>query len=93
MLAVSLAGFPSFGTDSADAPNLTRLNSTAQLGSSKAEGSEDLLYYSSTLMPLQSFARCIPCRQAYTLEVLRARLPLLSLHPNDSPVCKLELSE
>jgi len=30
MLAVSLAGFPSFGTDSADAPNLTRLNSTAQ---------------------------------------------------------------
>lgn len=41
MLAVSLAGFPSFGTDSADAPNLTRLNSTAQhstaqLGSSRA---------------------------------------------------------
>lgn len=36
MLAVSLAGFPSFGTDSADVPNLTRLNSTAwkQVGSS-----------------------------------------------------------
>lgn len=30
MLAVSLAGFPSFGTGSADVSNLTRLHSTAQ---------------------------------------------------------------
>lgn len=68
MLAVSLAGFPSFGTDSADVPNLTRLNSTSQYSTAQ----HSLEAVKLRIMRICSIIPALSCPSVLSLDAFHA---------------------